>query len=240
MSDFDKEAERERLREKYEQDEADRENTERMSELLLKGATMTNAHCGECGDPIFRYEGQEFCPTCQEPVGDADGNGAARPASADEASDESAVDGSDDAAAAESGSEQADRSGSGTDDGRSESAETPMSGLADEGRGESAGASTAGAADDGAGHPRAVGARESLPAETGERAPVPREETPRRESPQRESGEDDLGAARESLTRALTRFAREAERTDDPRRAREHLEAAREAAAALASLSEVR
>jgi len=225
MSDFDKEAERERLREKYEQDEADRENTERMSELLLKGATMTNAHCGECGDPIFRYEGQEFCPTCQEPVGDADGNGAARPASADdEASDESADDDSADAPAAESGSEQPDRSGSATDDGRGESAEAPMSG----------------AADDGTGHPRAVGARESLPAETGERAPVPRQETPRRESPQRESGEDDLATARESLTRTLTRFAREAERTDDPRRAREHLEAAREAAAALASLSEVR
>jgi uncharacterized Zn finger protein (UPF0148 family) len=65
MSDFDKEAERERLREKYEAEEADREATQHMSELLLKGATMTNSHCGTCGDPIFRYDGQEFCPTCQ-------------------------------------------------------------------------------------------------------------------------------------------------------------------------------
>ncbi|MUV90902.1 hypothetical protein GJ629_14200, partial [Halapricum sp. CBA1109] len=71
MSDFDKEAERERLREKYDEEEDDRETTERMSELLLKGATMTNAHCGECGDPIFRYEGQEFCPSCQQVVADA-------------------------------------------------------------------------------------------------------------------------------------------------------------------------
>ena len=67
-SGFDKEAEREKLREKYEQDERDRENTRRMSELLLQGATMTGKHCGECGDPIFRYDGQEFCPTCQREV----------------------------------------------------------------------------------------------------------------------------------------------------------------------------
>ncbi|PSP69139.1 hypothetical protein BRC70_07165 [Halobacteriales archaeon QH_6_68_27] len=68
MSAFDEEAERERLREKYERDQEKRESTERMSELLLKGATMTNAHCETCGDPIFRYDGEEFCPTCQEVV----------------------------------------------------------------------------------------------------------------------------------------------------------------------------
>jgi uncharacterized Zn finger protein (UPF0148 family) len=63
--DFDKEAERERLREKYESDQDERSSTERMSELLLQGATMTNKHCDTCGSPIFRYQGQEFCPTCQ-------------------------------------------------------------------------------------------------------------------------------------------------------------------------------
>jgi uncharacterized Zn finger protein (UPF0148 family) len=68
MSDFDKEAEREKLRRKYEADEDKREATEKMSELLLQGATMTNAHCSECGDPIFRYEGQEFCATCERAV----------------------------------------------------------------------------------------------------------------------------------------------------------------------------
>jgi uncharacterized Zn finger protein (UPF0148 family) len=62
---FDKEAERERLREKYESESSDREITERMSQLLLQGATMTNTHCDTCGSPIFRYQGQEFCPTCQ-------------------------------------------------------------------------------------------------------------------------------------------------------------------------------
>lgn len=68
MSEFDKEAEREKLREKFEKEEKDREATERMSELLLKGATMTNIHCDVCGDPLFRSDGQEFCPTCQKPV----------------------------------------------------------------------------------------------------------------------------------------------------------------------------
>jgi len=75
MSNFDKDAEREKLREKYGDDEESREATEQMSELLLKGATMTNAHCNDCGDPIFRYDGQEFCPTCQKPV-DRNGNEA--------------------------------------------------------------------------------------------------------------------------------------------------------------------
>ncbi|MFC7205105.1 Sjogren's syndrome/scleroderma autoantigen 1 family protein [Haloferax namakaokahaiae] len=65
MSDFDKEKERQRLREKYERDEQKRDSTQRMSELLLKGATMTNKHCPQCGDPLFRYNGQEFCPSCQ-------------------------------------------------------------------------------------------------------------------------------------------------------------------------------
>jgi len=64
MSDFDKEAEREKLREQLEEDEESRQHTRRMSELLLKGATMTNGHCDNCGDPIFRHDGQEFCPTC--------------------------------------------------------------------------------------------------------------------------------------------------------------------------------
>ena len=64
MSEFDKEAEREKLREKYGEEQADREATEHMSELLLQGATMTNKHCNSCGDPVFRQNGQEFCPSC--------------------------------------------------------------------------------------------------------------------------------------------------------------------------------
>ena len=65
MSDeFDKEAEREKLRQQLAAEEESRQATQHMSELLLKGATMTNRHCDECGDPVFRHEGREFCPTC--------------------------------------------------------------------------------------------------------------------------------------------------------------------------------
>ena len=68
MSDFDREAEREKLREQFERDKQKRETSERMSELLLQGATMTNRHCPECHSPVFRYDGREFCPTCQREV----------------------------------------------------------------------------------------------------------------------------------------------------------------------------
>jgi uncharacterized Zn finger protein (UPF0148 family) len=65
MSDFDKEAEREKLRKRFAEDEEKRETTEQMSELLLQGATMTDSHCDNCGNPLFRYDGQTFCPNCQ-------------------------------------------------------------------------------------------------------------------------------------------------------------------------------
>ena len=68
MSDFDEEAEREKLRERFAEEDEKRETTERMSELLLQGATMTDTHCDTCGDPLFRYDGQTFCPTCQRAV----------------------------------------------------------------------------------------------------------------------------------------------------------------------------
>lgn len=69
-SGFDKEAERQKLREKYEKEKADREATQHMSELLLQGATMTNKHCDTCGNPIFRQQGREFCPVCGEAAGE--------------------------------------------------------------------------------------------------------------------------------------------------------------------------
>jgi uncharacterized Zn finger protein (UPF0148 family) len=74
MSDFDKEAEREKLREKFEREKQKRAQSERMSELLLKGATMTNKH-HDCGSPVFRWNGEEFCPSCEGPAG-ADAAGA--------------------------------------------------------------------------------------------------------------------------------------------------------------------
>ena len=196
MSDFDKEAEREKLREKYERDRKKRQSTQVMSDLLLKGATMTNRHCDNCGDPIFRYDGQEFCPTCQRSDGD------------------------------ESGSETAP---------------------------EVEGDATAAAAD------RRPTASEGTDAEAAGRQGPVREEPGQRSAPDRESrspggasspggddypveaadspsGEEGLSEAHDSLVRTVVKFSRAAESTDDPRRAREALSAAREAAETLDAL----
>ena len=50
------------------------------------------------------------------------------------------------------------------------------------------------------------------------------------------AGGDGVAAARESLIAALARFSEQAAATDDPRRARDHLAAAREAAEAIDAL----
>lgn len=226
MSDFDEEAERERLREQYERDEQKREATERMSELLLKGATMTNVHCETCGDPIFRYEGQLFCPTCEEAVAE-DGTKL-------DDGDESATDGDEHTADPTNDS----------DSGQDERDERPSEGP--DRRTDTSGAE------------RRQSQRADLP-ERRERPEVPdrdrgpgeelrrpdpparRDEFERDEEFDREAvnGSDDLAQAEASLQRSLVRFARAAERAEDPRRAREHLEAASEAADALVSVSEL-
>ncbi|MFP4590382.1 MAG: Sjogren's syndrome/scleroderma autoantigen 1 family protein [Halobacteriales archaeon] len=68
MGEFDKEAERERLREKFAAEEAERASARQMGELLLRGARMTDRHCPECGSPLFEEEGTVFCPTCEREV----------------------------------------------------------------------------------------------------------------------------------------------------------------------------
>lgn len=68
MAEFDKEAERERLREKFANEEAERASARHMSELLLQGATMTDRHCPECGTPLFRQNEETFCPECERTV----------------------------------------------------------------------------------------------------------------------------------------------------------------------------
>jgi len=220
MSDFDKEAERERLREKYERDEEKREVTERMSELLLKGATMTNAHCQDCGDPIFRYDGQEFCPTCQKAVsregdaaGDADGDEEA-PASASGDADDIQVATPDET-----------RVQFGGDDHR------PADAEADEPEAESAA--------------RSADAPQQSAREQPERPQ--QANRPPQESPARAQSGDvaaafepdssgDLTAARASLSRSVTRLARQAEAAEDRGRKRDLLAATREAAEALSAV----
>lgn len=85
MSEFDKEAEREKLRKRFAEEDEKRETTEQMSELLLQGATMTDTHCDRCGSPLFRYDDQTFCPTCQQ---SADDGGADDRAATTDAADE--------------------------------------------------------------------------------------------------------------------------------------------------------
>jgi uncharacterized Zn finger protein (UPF0148 family) len=224
MSDgFDKEAEREKLREKLADDEEERAHTQRMSELLLQGATMTNRHCDDCGDPIFRKDGQEFCPTCHT-VDAADAEGA-DPAAAGQSATSTAdgqspstTGGESPPPAAENGAngpQRVDREPTGSGSG-------PAAETSDPSVTEAADPSTA----------TGSTATGSAPTESTPTAGASGQEVASPAS----TGSESVADARASLARTLNRFAAAAEETDDPRRARDHLQAAREAAEALAAL----
>lgn len=208
MSDFDKEAEREKLREQFAEDEEDRENTERMSELLLKGATMTNKHCDECGDPVFRYRGQEFCPTCsaQAGAGGVDDQLAA-------ASDRDAQQ------QASAGQQQA---------GASEQTPTDANGAP--------AAANDGAVDHAASAPGQPDASHPQPHPQSQPQPQPQPQAQQPAGQSRPFA--DLSEARGSLSRTVTRFAAAAEEADDLARAREYLDAVEDAADALRAVRE--
>ncbi len=222
MSEFDKEAEREKLREKYGDEADDRAATERMSDLLLKGATMTNRHCSDCGDPVFRYDGQAFCPTCEKPVG-----------SADEATEEAAStttdpDGSSDAG--EPGVETDAAAQPGAEETRDLPAEGPGTG------GSEAPARQEPTADPAAGEPTPDA--DAAPTGGDERAastPSPSGRPTTSGRPERDDA-GDLGAAEASLARQVADLAARAEGADDLRHQRDLLAGAREAAEALAAV----
>ena len=235
--DFDKEAERERLREKYERDKKKREATEQMSELLLQGATMTNAHCSDCGDPIFRYDGQEFCPTCEKPVDRGTGEDGGDAEDAEDTADDEGIEvttPSDDARVA---------FGEGQDEG--EAADAPDEAATGEPQDANQSQPPERASSNAAGSQPSPNTAESQAPEPP-RQPAPRQSEPQprtgERQPQRGStaataaGGADADAAREALVETLTRFSRKAAATEDPNRAREHLAAAREAAEALSAL----
>ena len=264
MSDFDKEAEREKLREKFEQEEDNRAATEQMSELLLKGATMTNAHCSECGDPIFRYDGQEFCPTCQKPVArDTQANGA-DPSDADE--QEGQTDDSDQIEVADPSDEARVQFGDGDEAATSapDAANEPTQQDTPHPQADTASQSPSEAApptNDSTTPPEAGGAQSTRQfdhseptaqtARTGassEPSGQTANNQPRgtatqnppvsaRQPTPSEGGTDDvaanLDAASALLAETVHRFAERAAATENPREAREHLQAAREAAEAL-------
>ncbi|OYR51854.1 Sjogren's syndrome/scleroderma autoantigen 1 family protein [Halorubrum sp. Ea8] len=219
MSDgFDKEAEREKLREKLADDEEKREHTQRMSELLLQGATMTNRHCDDCGDPIFRKDGQEFCPTCH--TVDAADEGSADPTAGTSTS----------AASGDVGADAVDRSPTPPTDGAPSPA-TGANGSAEPRRPDRE--STGTPSEPSTGTPSEPSTGTTPEPSTG----VPDPTAGAFESPPTTTaGSESVADARASLTRTLHRFAVAAEETDDPRRARDHLRAAREAAEALSAL----
>ncbi|WP_049904779.1 Sjogren's syndrome/scleroderma autoantigen 1 family protein [Natrialba asiatica] len=255
MSDFDKEAEREKLREKYERDEAEREATQRMSDLLLKGATMTNSHCGTCGDPLFQQDGTTFCPSCHgnpdavqgteleaEPADDtATGNATAEESAADRNGESSGRDAA--------GEPDAD-DGARLDRTRTHGSERPREQLEPDrgadspGRAEPTDEPTDETVEPTQPRQPATTPR-SRPSPPSERNPSSRVDaagsdapagtgtgTPRRST----DGDSELEAARESLRQALEKFAGEAAATDDPRYAKACLEAAREASETLSTL----
>lgn len=210
MSDFDKEAEREKLRKKFAEDEAKREQTQRMSELLLQGATMTNKHCDRCGDPLFRHNGEEFCPTCRaEGVDDPQ---SAQPSPSDNK-----------ASPTDSAAQQPQPNNT------PENSETTVSGTADRSdTNEPSPRDTSAPEADRTSTVRVDPSRRS-----SSQANQPNRTTQPAVSA---SGDVDLSAARQSLGRTITKFTSAAEQTDDPHRARDLLKAAREAAETLNTL----
>ncbi|QLG28473.1 hypothetical protein HUG10_13345 [Halorarum halophilum] len=221
---FDKEAEREKLREKFARDDEKRESTRRMSDLLLKGATMTNRHCDVCGDPLFRQNGQEFCVTCR-----AEGRDPQAQAHSEEA-DASSADRRDRPAEPSSGDSSTEAPA--PDERTPTDRTTGDDALAGQPTDGSAGRST----DDAPATGQHVGGhRRAPPSQAGssnDQRPAPSPPTTPKDTGQ--SG--DVDRAREALVAALSRHAAAGADTDDPRVARDHLAAAREAAAALSAL----
>jgi uncharacterized Zn finger protein (UPF0148 family) len=221
MSDFDKEAEREKLRERFAEEAEERETTERMSELLLQGATMTNTHCNNCGDPLFRYDGQTFCPTCQRTADEESETTATAddsPTGDDESTPERATNDSQQIAVNDPHDDQP------TDSEDRQRTTTPDSERPEPTPARSRRAPPSQTADDASDSERNT--RSSGTARSGGSA--------RSGGNARSSGNADaLTATEAALSRTLNDLASTAEQIDDIGRKREHLAATREAAEAL-------
>lgn len=208
---FDKEAEREKLREKFEEDAEKRSATQRMSELLLGGATMTNQHCDRCGDPLFRDGGETFCPTCRHEE-------ASETQRAPDAASSDA-----EPAAGQRPDEVEQSAGSPPETGQRTAS---LSQLPED-------AEVVARADDLGAEPPA----DSRP--TGTQPSQPRASQPQSNSSQpRQEPTDasDVADPATELRRAVTETARKANAATDPRTAQAWLEASKEAAEALAAL----
>lgn len=210
MSEFDKEAEREKLRKQYEKDKEKREKSERMSELLLQGATMTDTHCSECGDPIFSHQGQKFCPTCQREVREQKPEATEQQPEQEQPMSE--------LSASEDDAAEIEINGAITRENAS------MNTTESEPKNEHAVSATRSSSD-----PSTDEHPQSQPQQQPQAQPQSQPET-----------SSDLSAARQSLIRIVTRFARRAESAEDLTTAREFLKATEDAATALDALKQAK
>jgi hypothetical protein len=219
---FDKEAEREKLREKYEAEREQREATQQMSELLLKGATMTDHHCDDCGSPIFRYEGEAFCPMCAgtRDVAEEGGQQAGGQQGGQQAGGQQPGEAGAGGRQPGAGDARRPSAASGGDDERSSA--TPDDGELDEEELEAA--------------------RRRLDEQSSSRSPTMGGPSDRRpnppvgDSPVRQGEVPSMAQTRASLRRAIVSLSEQAAQSDDPNRARDLLQGAREASEALAAL----
>ncbi|MFB6268628.1 MAG: Sjogren's syndrome/scleroderma autoantigen 1 family protein [Halobacterium sp.] len=222
---FDEEAVRRELREKYEDD--DREETERMSELLLQGATMTNQHCDHCGTPIFRYDGRAFCPNCQH----ADQQAQAQAQAAEQPQDGQQAQSVDESAGQPAGQSQGQPTDqtAGQPTGQSQREPRADRRQAHSQQSTPEQARTQNGNREAAATPSQTASSQSTPSQTAPSQGAPTQTTP-------SQGAAPSGEAADALESSISALARRAAGSDDPRRAREYLEAAREAAEALDAL----
>jgi UPF0148 protein len=188
-----------------------------MSELLLQGATMTNDHCDRCGSPLFRQDGQTFCPNCQHAAQQVQAEGAqqAQAEGTQQARDQQAQNqGAQDPQTRAAGAESA------SDEARADDQQRP---------------STAGRRTP----PSQQDAEDAQPQQRGRDAASEgpaRTDPSTRDLPEHAPTATATGPAGDALESTIAALARRAASADDPRTAREYLEAAREAAEALAAL----
>jgi hypothetical protein len=241
---FDKEAEREKLREKYEADQARRQATQQMSELLLKGATMTDHHCDDCGSPIFRYDGEAFCPTCAgtrgvEGEGDQQQGGEQGAGAGEQGGQRGAGEAGQQPSRQQRG-QRPGRQQTGADQGQAAGADPRLSGDAPDEGGEDASAPSD---DDGElDETDLEAARKRLDEQSASRSPSVggpgdrRPDAPVGDSPVRQGEVPSMAQTRASLRRAIVSLSEQAAQSDDPNRAHDLLQGTREASEALSAL----
>jgi UPF0148 protein len=155
---------------------------------------MTNDHCDRCGSPLFRQDGQTFCPNCQHADQQAASEGAQQ----------------------NGGQQQGQTAGGQQRQDQTAAGEQPQ------------------------GSDQQAQGRDGQPERTQDvrdaRDDATQTDPSTRDLPEHAPTASASGPAGDALESTIAALARRAASADDPRTAREYLEAAREAAEALAAL----